>query len=175
MQAQPNSSLKARAIMWLAQREHSRSELRDKLLHHARMAAQAQTQASAAGDPAAPADEPEADTSEIESRIDALLDWLEAHHYLSQTRFVESRVHARAERYGNVRIKMELARHGVELAPDTAQTLKQSELARAQAVWTRKFGTPAADAATRAKQMRFLAGRGFSAEVIHRVLKGSAD
>jgi regulatory protein len=43
-------------------------------------------------------------------------------------------------------------------------------------VWARKFGgEPPPDAAARARQMRFLAGRGFSADVIRRVLQGSDD
>ncbi|HEY1391934.1 MAG TPA: RecX family transcriptional regulator, partial [Methylibium sp.] len=44
----------------------------------------------------------------------------------------------------------------------------------AQEVWRRRFGgEPAEDAATRARQMRFLAGRGFSTEVIRRVVRGA--
>jgi regulatory protein len=171
MYTKPNSSLKARAIMWLAQREHSRSELRAKLLHHARAAIEAHATA-AAGSQVSTDYAPATAASDLEARVEGLLDWLEAHHYLSRERFVESRVQARARRFGNVRIRMELAQHGVELAPDAALSLKQSELARAQAVWARKFDKVATDAATRAKQMRFLAGRGFSAEVIRRVLKG---
>ena len=148
--------------MWLAQREYSRVELRDKLLRHARIA------------PAQAAETDEAAT-EVEPVVDSLLDWLEAHHYLSQARFLESRVTARASRFGNLRIGQELARHGVELAPQDALSLKLSELARARVVWERKFNAVATDAAGRAKQMRFLAGRGFSAEVIHRLLKGVDD
>jgi regulatory protein len=161
MHAKPAPTLKARAIMWLAQREHSRAELRDKLLRHVR---------SAAAQTAEPAD-----TDELEPAVDRLLDWLEAHHYLSQARFVESRVSARAARFGNLRIRQELARHGVELPPQDAQALKQSELGRARAVWERKFNAMATDAAGRAKQMRFLAGRGFSADVIRRVVQGADD
>jgi len=36
-------------------------------------------------------------------------------------------------------------------------------------VWLKKFGGPASDAHERARQMRFLAARGFSGEVIRRV------
>ena len=51
------------------------------------------------------------------------------------------------------------------------------ELARARQVWQRKFGDrPApADAAGRAKQMRFLTSRGFSGETIRRVLRGDFE
>jgi regulatory protein len=95
---------------------------------------------------------------------------------LSDERFVEARVHARAARYGNVRIRQELAQHGAAIDPATAEQLKGSELARARAVWARKFGgETATDAAGRARQMRFLAGRGFSADVIRRVIKGDGE
>jgi regulatory protein len=156
----PPLSLRARALQWLSQREHSRLELRRKLLRAARR-----------GDADAAAESTEAIDRGAE--VDALLDWLVANRYLSEARFVESRVHARSARFGNRRIAQELAQHGAELDAGTAEQLKASELGRARAVWQRKFGTEPADAAARAKQMRFLAGRGFSAEVIRRVLRGA--
>ncbi len=100
-----------------------------------------------------------------------MLDWLEAHNYLSQQRFAESRVHARAARHGNLRIQQELAQHGISLDADAAQALKGSEFERAQEVWRRKFEAPATDAAARARQARFLSQRGFSAETVRRVLR----
>jgi regulatory protein len=152
------ASLKARALAWLAQREHSRDELRAKLLRRARADAAADA-ASADPDPAA---------------IDALLDWLEAHGYLSQARFADARVHLRAPRHGAERIRRELAQHGVALDAEALRALRESELERATLVWQRKFGRVAADAAGRAKQARFLAGRGFSAEVIRRLVQAGA-
>jgi regulatory protein len=49
-------------------------------------------------------------------------------------------------------------------------SLKGSELERAREIWRKKFEGPAPDAAGRAKQMRFLAARGFGGEVIRRVV-----
>jgi regulatory protein len=155
----PPRSLKARALQLLAQREHSRSELRRKLLAHDADAG------------AAPAEEVGADRQDS---VDAVLDWLEQHQFLSLERFVESRVHARAPRFGNLRIGQELARHQAAVPPDIAQRLRDTELERARAVWTRKFGQAAADPAGRARQSRFLAGRGFTGEVIARVLRDAA-
>jgi regulatory protein len=51
--------------------------------------------------------------------------------------------------------------------------LKDSEFARAQGVWQKKFGTPAADANERAKHYRFLLTRGFSAAVVSKVIQQS--
>ncbi len=151
-------------MQWLAQREQSRVELRRKLLPHA--IAEDAVAAEAGSPPAelAPA-----------VRVDAVLDWLEAHQYLSAQRFAESRVHARASRFGNLRIRHELKQHQVSLSPDAALALRESELQRARAVRGRKFAGWPASAAERAKQARFLAGRGFSPEVIGRLLRGVAD
>ena len=144
-------SLKARALRWLSQREHSRQELRTKLLR-------------AVGD--------EADAM----AIDALLADLAAQGHLSDTRFVESRVHARHTRFGNRRIEQELRQHGLTPEPALLQQLRATEMARAREVWRKKFaGRSALDAAGRARQARFLAARGFSAEVVRRIVAGSSD
>lgn len=108
--------------------------------------------------------------------VEQLLQWLQERGYLSEARLVESRINARAARYGNLRIRQELRQLGV--APDEAQQarLKDSELDRAREVWRRKFGGEApVDAASRARQMRFLAARGFSSEVVRQVLRGDDD
>ncbi len=161
----PPLSLKACALQWLAQREHSRVELRRKLMRLARQRAAELAAGQATDDSDAAAD--------LGPEIDALLDWLIAKRYLCDARFVESRVNARGARYGNLRIRHELGQHGATLDAATAVRLKDSELARARAVWARKYGSaPAGAAAERARQMRFLAGRGFSADVIRRVVRG---
>jgi len=151
-------SLKSRALQLLAQRDQSRLELRRKLLRHA--------SADHVG------------TTEAESRprggaaeVDALLEWLEANRFLSDERFVEARVHVRQARFGNLRIRSELAQHGVAASAEVIQSLIDSELARAAAVRERRFRAFPRDAAERAAQARFLAARGFSPEVIHRLLR----
>lgn len=142
-------TLKTRALRWLAQREHSRHELRAKLL-------------SVGG-------------AEAED-VDALLDQLVAKGHLSDSRFVESRVHARQARFGNRRIEQELRQHGVLPDTELRQQLRATESVRAHEVWRKKFGgRVATDAAGRARQMRFLAARGFSAEVVRKVVAGDLD
>ena len=154
-------SLKARALQWLAQREHSRLELRRKLLSHARISAV---------DPAACEDR----TAAVEGEVEAVLDWLEANRFLSAERFAESRVNARLARFGNLRIRQELACQEIRLAPAVEQTLHDSELSRARSVHRRRFPEPPLDAGARARQARFLAARGFSSDVIRRVLRDVA-
>lgn len=141
----PPISLKARALRYLAGREHSRLELARKLARHA-------------GE---------------DDDVEALLDWLEAQKFLSTARFSESLVHRRADRFGNSRILAELRSHGVEdegLA-GLQEELAATEIDRAREVWQRKFGHPPADAAERVKQMRFLQQRGFSHRAIRAALQ----
>jgi regulatory protein len=189
-------TLKGRALALLAQREQSRVELRRKLLRHAlaeealaegSLAEGAQGEDDLAEDALGPAqaghdespqhDEQDGRESRLPAaaRVEALLDWLEAHRYLSEQRFTESRVHARAPRFGNLRIRMELAQHRLELSPEAEQALIESEFERARAVRERKFGALPANAAERARQARFLGARGFSAEVVRRVLRAGGD
>ena len=170
-------SLKLRAVSLLSRREHSVLELRRKLL---RVAREARRKASLA-----PSDEEySADVHEsapglaadLALEVDKLLVWLQAQGYLDDARFIESRVHAREQRFGSLRIKQELAQHGLALSADGQAALKATELARAQALWMRKFhGVVADDLSGRAKQSRFLMARGFGPDVIRRVLRGRAN
>ena len=143
-------SLKAHALRWLANREHSKLELRTKLLR-------------AAGD------------LHTAAEIDTLLEHLAAQGHLSNERFVESRLHARSARFGNRRIEQELRQHGVTLDAPTQAQLRATEAARAREVWRKKFGVPAEDAAGRARQARFLAARGFSADVVHKIVSNDHE
>jgi regulatory protein len=147
-------SLKAQALALLARREHSRAELRTKLLAHARKRA-AHDAAEASGTPSAdaghngwgsgwegdpfgesatsappvdPAHRVEPDPDALAAEVDEVLDWLQAQRYQSDERFVESRLNSRAPRLGLTRIRQELSRHGVELDSDTVRTLRQSEV-----------------------------------------------
>ena len=175
-------SLKARAIALLALRDHSKSELRRKLVRIARqMRARiaemgtVSTDAQADRSVVCSAQSDQADIK-ADQEIDELLAWLELHGFLNEARFAESRIHTRAARYGNLRIQQELALHGMRLDAQAQAELKSSELQRARDVWRRKFGAIVAqDPSERSKQMRFLAARGFSAESIRRVLRDSDE
>ena len=159
---QQRRSLKSRALQLLAQRDQSRLELRRKLLRHARSDVVAGGNADDDNDSVARA---------ASEQVEALLDWLEANRFLSSERFVESRVHAREARFGNQRIRSELALHALSLPPELAAHLAETEMARAAAVRARRFAAPPGDAAGRATQSRFLAARGFSPELVHRLMR----
>jgi regulatory protein len=194
----PAPSLQARALGWLAQREQSRTELRRKLLRVAlQRPGRAVDPAAAASGPAGAADGDAAayavnaachatdaddaagadtvdavDAGDIAAQVDALLDRLQSEGLLSEQRFIESRVRVRAASLGTRRIQLELARHGLKLPAQPLQQMRDSELQRAAQLWRRKFGVAPLDARERARQARFLAGRGFSAEVIAKLLGG---
>jgi len=144
-------SVKGRALRWLAQREHSRAELERKLARHVE-------------------DSPEASAA---AQIAAALDELVARGLLSEARVAESVLASHAPRYGARRLKQTLQAKGLEpaLVAATVQQARSTELERARDLWRRRFGAPAADAAGRARQMRFLAGRGFDGDVIRRVVQ----
>jgi regulatory protein len=176
-------SLKARAVGLLAQREHSRAELRRKLLRIERQRQQRArlTAAQAAGEGGLPAAaEDQADEQENErgrenageAAVDALLDALATAGYLDETRFVESRLHLRANRFGAQRIQQELAQHGLRLGAEQQAALRATEMERAREVWRKRFGDdPPREMAERARQTRFLLARGFAPEVVRRLLK----
>ena len=148
-------SVKGRALRYLAQREHSRTELERKLARTVE-------------------DTPEASAPQ---QIAAALDELAAKGLLSDQRTADSVLRSQGARFGSRRLKQTMQAKGLApaLVASTLQQARATELERARDVWQRKFGAPAPDAAGRAKQMRFLAGRGFDGEVIRRVVGGLVD
>ncbi|MFT4189924.1 MAG: recombination regulator RecX, partial [Comamonas sp.] len=109
--------------------------------------------------------------------IEAALDALQAKGYISEERVAASLVHRRAGKLGAARVKQELQGKGLdaELVARTVEALRASEPRRAWEVWQRKFGEVAETPQERARQMRFLASRGFAPEVIRRVVQGACD
>ena len=139
-------SLKGRALRYLALREHSRAELASKLAQHV----------------------------EEGDDLDAVLTELEAKGFISAERVVESVLYSKAGRFGTSRLAQELRQKGVdsELIADAVDRLRGTELPRAREIWQRRFGTPPTTPQERAKQMRFLASRGFAGDVVRKVVAG---
>jgi len=150
-------SLRARALQYLARREYSRAELRGKLLPHAQ------------------ADEDFEQVSPVnpDALLDMLLDDLAARGWLSDVRAASQLVHAKRSRFGTQRITHELRQKGIaeDLISAALPELKDSELAAAREVWRKKFGAAPQDEKEKAKQVRFLQSRGFSLDVVFKVLR----
>jgi regulatory protein len=142
-------SLKGRALRLLAGREHSRAELQRKLSAH------------------------ETEPGELARALDEL----QAKGFINEDRVIESVLHRRSGKLGASRVRQELQAKGLDAqaVSEAVQGLQGTEVARARDVWRKKFGSPAQDATERAKQMRFLAARGFSGEAIRRVVSGSDE
>ena len=146
-------SLKGRALRLLATREQSRSELEKKLKTH----------------------------EENPGQLAVVLDELQAKDFISEARVVESVINRRQAKLGASRIRQELFSKGIdkEAVVEAMAGLKATELDRARELWQRKFGVKLDgqpfDRAAQTKQMRFLAARGFSGDVIRRAMAVPED
>ena len=148
-------SVKGRALRYLAQREHSRVELERKLARRV-------------------LDTPEASAA---AQIACALDELSAHGLISEARVAQSVLSRGAARHGVHWLRQTLQSKGLDaaLVAATLQQARPTEFDRARELWRRRYGTPPADAAERARQMRFLAGRGFDGAVIRAVVQGGGE
>lgn len=140
-------SLKGRALRLLSQREHSRLELERKLQRY----------------------------EESPGALALALDDLQARGFISEQRVLDSVLHRRSAGLGAARLRQELQDKGLarDLVEQGLAGLEPSELQRARDVWRRKFAAPPTTSQERAKQVRFLMARGFSGELVRRVLKDS--
>lgn len=141
------AELKARALRHLARREHSRAELARKLAPHA----------------------------ESSEALGALLDLLLSKKQLSDERYAQERARTLAHKYGAARIRHDLKSKGIADELIDAAASAEGELERAKAILNRKYRAPATTREERAKRARFLQSRGFSMEVITRLLRGTEE
>ena len=134
--------LKARALRYLVRREHSRAELARKL--------------------APRAESPEA--------LGKLLDELVSKKQLSDERYASERARTLSRKFGQARIRHDLRSKGVA-APIIDSVSVDGEIERARQVLERKYRQPPTTREERARRGRFLQGRGFSMDVISRLLR----
>lgn len=169
------AALKSRALRWLAQRDHGRAELERKLVTHARALARLAEQATAAS--GAEAEYGTFEEPELRRRVTVVLDQLAAAGLMNEARMAEALLNARAPRFGERRLRQTMQQRGLEpaLVDASLASVRETELERARALWLRRFDGPGATPAERVRQMRFLVGRGFSSDVIRRVMKGVVD
>lgn len=138
------AELRQRAIRLLARREHTRAELARKLSPHG-----------------------------TEDEINAVIADLQGANLQSDSRFAESWLRSNADRLGAARLRQTLRQKGVasELAQQSIAAADMGdELARAQAVWQRKYAAAPTDRNEWARQARFLQSRGFATDTIRRVV-----
>jgi regulatory protein len=136
------AELKARALRHLVRREHSRAELARKLAPHA----------------------------ESPQALEAVLDLLLSKKQQSDERFAEERARVLSRKYGAAKIRQDLQARGIEAAV-IDKVASGDEAERARTIVQKKFPVKATNREAHAKRARFLQSRGFSYEVIRRVLK----
>ena len=106
--------------------------------------------------------------------IEPLLDELTQRSWLSDKRFAESYVQHKQQCFGTLKLAHELRGRGVDES-DIQQALasaKETELEHARQIWQKRFGAPPGNAQEKARQMRFLQGRGFAPEIVLSLLRG---
>jgi regulatory protein len=138
--------LKARALRLLARREHSRAELERKLAPHA--------------------ESPEA--------LQSLLLELQQKKQLSDERYAELRAHCLSRKYGVAKIRQDLRAHGVA-ADLVSQISFEDQLQKAKAILARKYREAASTREEKARRARFLQSRGFSYEIIRRLVSATEE
>lgn len=138
------SSLHTRALGYLTRREYSRLELERKLSSYAQSS----------------------------EELSTVLDNLEQRRLLSDVRVVEQILYSRRHKYGSKRIQHELQTKGIanDLIAAALEELKKTELSIACELWRKKFGVVPASLKEKGRQVRYLAGKGFSSEVINKAL-----
>ena len=145
MTVKTQPSLHARAMRLLARREHSRVELRRKLANIAT----------------------EADN------VDVVLDDLAQRGWLSDARYAEQAVRAKARRFGPVKVEHDLRSKGVtdEAIAAAFRAAGEEGEADIQRVWRTRFCAAPNNDRERARQVRFLQGRGFKLDDILKFLR----
>ena len=143
----PPASLRATAVRMLARREWARAELRDRL-------------ARAGGE---------------RDEIERVLDALERDGYLSDARYAQMIVAQKAGRFGPRAIAYALRERGVaaQASTDALEALRGvDQFAQARQLLSRRFADPPADDRERARQVRFLLGRGYPLSIALKVVRG---
>jgi regulatory protein len=140
------TELRVRALRFLARREHSRAELARKLAPHA----------------------------ESPQALEAVLDDLAQRKQLSDERYAETRAHWLSRKYGAAKIRQDLKEHGVADAV-IERVSAGGDLEKARAILARKYRVPVTTREEKAKRARFLQSRGFSYDVIRRLLDAEPE
>ena len=138
--------LTVRALRYLARREHSRAELARKLSPHA--------------------DSPAA--------LELVLNELQGRRQLSDERYADVRANWLSRKYGAAKIRHDLKTHGVAEAV-IERVSADGDYDRAKAIVARKYRGPATTREEKAKRARFLQSRGFSYDVIRRLIDADPE
>jgi regulatory protein len=138
-------SLQAQAVGYLARRDYSRAELREKLLV----------------------------TGAARDEVDSVLDALAAQGYLSDDRCARAVVRQKSGDYSKRAIAQTLKAKGIT-GDTAAEALGENAIDDQDALvalWRRRFGRAPANDREKARQIRFLQSRGFALSAIFKLLR----
>lgn len=109
--------------------------------------------------------------------IKAILDDFQQRGWLSDARFTEQMVHARKSKFGSARVANELKEKGVadDLIAAAVVAIKETEFENALAICQKKYAAPPTSREDWARQARFLQSRGFTFELIKKVLNSKHE
>lgn len=140
------SCMEVHALRYLAQREHSRLELEQKI---------SASERSCTKEP-----------------ISSVLDKLEQKDLLSAERIIEQVIRMRRPRFGYQRIVYELRKKGIDenLIYKILPTLKETEVRTAFEIWKKRFVQLPNTKGGRDKQVKFMISRGFSMQIFQQIL-----
>ena len=134
------AEMRRAALDWLGRRDYSRSEITRKLRRKF--------------------------GEEVD--VAAVLDWLEEHRFLDESRYLDVLIRSAIDRgHGLLRLRQDLKQRGIS-APLIDQALSSLDVdwfAQARALRERRFGRkPVTDQKEKARQLRYLQYRGFTGE-----------
>lgn len=110
--------------------------------------------------------------------IKQLLDELVAQDWINDDRFIKNFITRKATRYGPQKLKYLLQQktHNQELVAENLKTIAIDELENARKVWLQKFkGHIATEQKDKNRQIRFLLSRGFSLNIIFKIINENVN
>ena len=139
-------SIKHKALYFLSRREHSYSELLNKLRRY----------------------------SDDIDLIQQVLDQLKEQKLLSEERYIQSYLSSKANKYGITKLKYELSSK-IDDSELINHIITESQIDQYEVafnIWKKKFNEKPKTPKEQQQQMRFLLNRGFSFEIIQKVING---
>lgn len=151
-----------KSLRLLQKKEYSKQELSQKLLQTATR------------------NLPNFDSIEIQKIVEVIIKKLQNYNYINDERFAKINLQTKSYKYGNQRLIFDLQQKGIsqEIINQNIEEFKENEFQRCLNLYINKFKKTAEVNAEnpekynkeKAKQIRFLASRGFSLNTIYKVI-----
>lgn len=151
-----------KSLRLLQKKEYSKQELSQKLLQTAIR------------------NLPNFDNTKLQKIVEVIIQKLQNYNYINDERFAKINLHTKSYKYGNQRLIFDLQQKGIspEIIEENIEEFKENEFQRCLDLYIKKFKNntevnaenPDKYNKEKAKQIRFLASRGFSLNTIYKVI-----